>query len=118
MTPATPSSILRHDGVLAVVVTANAGFGPVNPDAIGSAGDAKLVEIGAWALTGFALDAVGGEDSARYIVGKGKYSVMLERAPQGSVALVLTAGHPVVKSARRMARRLLRAITAKPARTS
>lgn len=85
----------------------------MNHDAVASVGDAKLVELGAWALTGFALDGVSGEDSARYIVGKGKYSVMLERGPHGDVALVLLAGHPVIKSARRMARRLLRAI--KPA---
>lgn len=112
-TPATPSSILKNDGVLAVVVITTAsrlaGHGPVNPEAIGSAGPEKLTALGSWALTGFKLAAVD-ENSARYVIGKGKTTVLLERAPHGSVALVLVPAHPVVKSAKRMARRLLRSI--------
>ncbi len=110
--PATPSSILQNDGVLGVVVITSVDPDDVNPEVIGSAGAKKFAELGAWALTGFGLAAVD-DDCARYVIGKGKTSVLIERAPHGAVALVLVSGHPVVKSAKRMARRLLRSIVKK-----
>jgi hypothetical protein len=107
----TPSSVLTNNGVLAVIVTATLDPDIVRPEVIGVAGDEKAVELGAWALTGF---DVTNETSARYVSGRsgdaGTKTVLLERGPNGSVALVLVSGHPVVKSAKRMARRLHRDI--------
>jgi len=103
---ATPASTIRNDGVLAVLVTTSADTAHVNADVVGSEGPDDLLALCSWAETGLDIGALTSEDSLRVLVGERAISVT--SSPFGRVTMVLVKGHPIVKSAKRLARQLMR----------
>jgi hypothetical protein len=100
MAKTSPSTIIKHDGVLAVVTTTETSGLTESLQLLGSPkhfGVAQLA-IGLFRHTE--------ESSIRVVVGESTISAL--RSTSGIAALVVTTGHPVVKSVQRMMRKLLR----------
>jgi len=92
----TPTPMIKHDGVFATIVCTESHSE--------AHGDPMLVAIAQVALGMFDKTK---ENQLRVICGERTVTAM--RTMAGVVAIVTTTGHPVMKSAKRMMKRTLRA---------